>query len=451
MPRSVALFLAASLAACRSCGPSGEPAACTVSEPPVIALISVPTPGMSATESEQLIALPLEAAVAELDAVVGVQSLSRAGLVTLRVELSQAQAFVELRGRVNAVELPEESEAPLLLVTGIPQEIAIANDRLGAVELRALLDRALIPKWRQLPGVVKVSACGGDLRELHVRVPTSRMAAHGLRAEDIVSATKGAVTDLGAAVVSSAGGTVVRLSDVATIETAAVPDPCQCLNGAVCAHIEGAAVLPSMLEVPPGTRIVESPPALAAVMTHASRDVLRASARNAADWLSSEPGVRDVAVLGDDSAPEIDVRHHENCPASPAVLAATVRWAQAGNLVGANPDGLPIRVFIGDEAHDAAALTHLPVALPDGKLVPLSFCAELILSASPHALLRFNNRPALALRVRLDEPARAAGVRAAASRSIELPAGAVFQWLDVRDLLLQRRSNPESSPPGIWP
>jgi len=454
-----------------------------VSKPPTVALISVPAPGLSAAECERLVVAPLEHVVATIEAVVGVQSLARPGLATVRVELSRAEPLSEVRARLGAVVLPDQAETPVLVLGTDPgPEFVIANDRLTGAELRAFVDQ-LVPTWRRLPGVAAVTTCGGDLRELRVRVAPERLAVYGIAFADVLFALnrtipqsekpigtgappidgiRGLTELLRPMVVSVApAGAPIRLEDLATIEAAAVPDPCQCLQGTVCVRLELAAdQRPDLIAVaarraledaPPGTRVIQPPPKIAAVLTHVDRDTLRTAARQAARWLSDQPGVTDVAVLGDDSKPEIEVRHNERCPVSAAALANAVRAAQSGVVVGQTKRGDVVRAFLGDDAANGSALTRLPIPLADGNTIPLGFCAELILSAPPQALLRHDTRPALALRVMLDEPTRAAGLRASAGEGIELPEGGVFQWVDARDLLLQRRSHPEPMPPGIWP
>ncbi len=117
------------------------------------------------------------------------------------------------------------------------------------VEIRRFADRALAPVLTTIDGVAKVDAQGGALGEYRVETDPAKLAANGLSVDDVATAITAAnvltasgrmedegkllliLTDarladprqIGAVAIRTKAGSLVRVSDVATVTTAPAP------------------------------------------------------------------------------------------------------------------------------------------------------------------------------------------------------------------------------------
>ena len=64
-------------------------------------------------------------------------------------------------------------------------------------QLRTMLDWEIVPKLRNVPGVVEVNTMGGDLKQFQVVVDRARLKAHGLSLSDVVNALRSANVNAG--------------------------------------------------------------------------------------------------------------------------------------------------------------------------------------------------------------------------------------------------------------
>src|SRR4029078_8606356 len=80
----------------------------------------------------------------------------------------------------------------------------------SAMQLRTLLDWEIVPKLRNVPGVVEVNTMGGELKQFQVLVDHARLKAQGRSLYDVAAALKAANLNAG-------GGYVERREESFTV------------------------------------------------------------------------------------------------------------------------------------------------------------------------------------------------------------------------------------------
>src|SRR5215510_6683683 len=211
--------------------------------------------GASAETVRGFLTTPIERAVSAIGGVDYVESTSRAGVSTVTVHLKLNQnstaALAEVTARLQQVraELPSEAQPPQVEVQRADRPYASfylsfsSKDR----DIPAITDwltRTMQPQLGTIAGVQRTDIVGGRPIAMRVWIDPDRLAAHNLSPGDVFAAlqrnnylaavgqTKGnlvqvnllANTDLRSTgefenlIVTDRGGSVVRLSDVATVE-----------------------------------------------------------------------------------------------------------------------------------------------------------------------------------------------------------------------------------------
>src|SRR5210317_1010115 len=218
--------------------------------------IFVPFPGASPVEVENIVAIPLEQVLAEIEGVKHTYSVSRPGMAVLTIQYEvgedRTSAIVRLYNAVYSNEdwLPPGSGVmrPLIKPKGIDDVPTVTvtlwteDESRGAHELQRVA-HALEAEIKRVPGTRDVYTIGGPDNVVHVLLDPQRMAAYGLsldalrnalRASNVVSqagaivannqqvpVTAGAFLadryDVADLVIGVVDGKAIHLSDVATI------------------------------------------------------------------------------------------------------------------------------------------------------------------------------------------------------------------------------------------
>ncbi|MBV6424731.1 MAG: Efflux pump membrane transporter BepE [Steroidobacteraceae bacterium] len=225
-----------------------------------MANVLVPFPGADAREVEQIVAIPLEQKLAEIEEVKHTYSVSRPGLAVLTVEfevgVKRQAALVRLYGKVfsNQDWLPPHLGVgqPVVKPKGI-DDVPVMTLTLwtddtarSALEL-AEVAHALETELKRVPGTRDVYTVGAPERALMVTLDAARLASHELTVHDLATSLEAANLarqagerigangvsqatagrflvdrdDVAGLVLGLANGQPVRLADVATVEDAA--------------------------------------------------------------------------------------------------------------------------------------------------------------------------------------------------------------------------------------
>ena len=176
--------------------------------------------GMSSLEVERAVTFPMENALNGVPGMVELRSVSRTGISAVTVVFKDsmdpwfARQLVLERIRGVSDELPPGTGTPELapLSTGLGEiyQFVVSSDQHSPMQLRTLLDWEIVPKLRNIPGIVEVNTMGGRLKEFHVVADPRRLQNHKLSIADLETALRGANVNVG-------GGYVERGAEALTL------------------------------------------------------------------------------------------------------------------------------------------------------------------------------------------------------------------------------------------
>ncbi len=226
--------------------------------PPQV-VVQTEVPGLSASEVEPLVTMPIEQAlngVPGLD-VLRSQSIQGLSVCTLifedGVDVYRARQLVAERLTETAGQLPDGVKppkvGPLTSSTGRLLVVGFTSEKLSPLALRDWAQWTLRPRLLAVRGVAQVTLFGGGVREFQVQVDPEKLIAHHLTFTDVLNAARQATgvrgagfqedanqrsilrveaqvhsaAELGQAVVAMSEGTPVRLRDVAAVVDAEEP------------------------------------------------------------------------------------------------------------------------------------------------------------------------------------------------------------------------------------
>ncbi len=220
--------------------------------PPLVE-IQTEAPGLSTSDVEALVTVPLEAALTGVPNLATIRSKSVLGLssVVLILEagtdVMEARQIVQERVSRAATQLPAVARPPVMLspLSSLSRvmKIGMSSPRLSQIELTTLAKWTVRPRVMAISGVANVAIWGQRDRQLQVLVDPDRLRAHGVSIDDVVRAAGDGVSlqpggffdtanqrlsithtsavqsirDLESIVVASPNGTPLTIGDVATV------------------------------------------------------------------------------------------------------------------------------------------------------------------------------------------------------------------------------------------
>ncbi|MCB9731835.1 MAG: efflux RND transporter permease subunit [Deltaproteobacteria bacterium] len=194
------------------------------------------SPGISATEVEQLVTVPLERSLGGVPGLVQLRSLSRTGISAVTAVFEDgtdrwlARQLVKERVDLARDDIPAEAGVPEIAppTTGLGEvyQLTVSSPDLPLPALYRVFQRDIAPRLRTVPGVVEVNAWGGGAPELHVRVDPFALAARGLSLAELEAR-------VAAALGRRAGGAVVGVGEQDLVMAAANPTTPEALAAVV--------------------------------------------------------------------------------------------------------------------------------------------------------------------------------------------------------------------------
>lgn len=215
--------------------------------------INTNAPALSPLEAERQITLPIELAMSGLPDVEEVRSLSKFGLSQVTIVFEEgtdiyfARQLVQERLQQAREEIPEgfgnPEMGPISSGLGEIYQYTIEAENVDATELRTLQDWVVAPQLRSVAGVAEVNSFGGYEKQYQVLVRPEALVQFNLTLQQVLDAvaannqnagggyiTKGAeqlvirgvgqvqdMDQIRGIVVTSQGGTPVRVGDVADV------------------------------------------------------------------------------------------------------------------------------------------------------------------------------------------------------------------------------------------
>jgi heavy metal efflux system protein len=185
---------------------------------PVQVSVLTSATGLSPTEVERTVTMPVENVLNGVPGASSQRSVSRTGLSAVTVIFRDSMDIWFARQlvleRLRGLALPASAEPPELapVSSGLGEifQFVVRSKQHSPMQLRTLLDWEIVPQLRSVPGVVEVNTMGGELKQFQVVLDRARMKAHGLSINDVVVALK-------AANVNAGGGYIDREEETFTV------------------------------------------------------------------------------------------------------------------------------------------------------------------------------------------------------------------------------------------
>ena len=225
-------------------------------------MINTEAPGYTPLEVEQRVTYPLETALAGIPNLVSTRSVSRYGLSQVTAIFSDDTDIYFARQLVNERLLSAKSDLPnglepelgpiatglgeifMFTVDAEPDAVDDEGETITATDLRTVHDWIIRPQLMQVQGVVEVNPIGGFKREILIAFEPKKLLSFGVTQQDVIQAiehnndNKGAgfiekngaqwllripgqaktLSDLASIPVKTTEGSVIRISDVATVQ-----------------------------------------------------------------------------------------------------------------------------------------------------------------------------------------------------------------------------------------
>jgi CzcA family heavy metal efflux pump len=170
--------------------------------PPLVE-IQTEAPGLSTSEVEALVTVPIENALNGTSWLKKVRSKSVLGLSSVVLyfeegaELLKARQLVQERLAQIAPSLPGVAEPPVILspLSSMSRvmKIGISSKTLSQMEMTTIAKWTIRPRLMAIPGVANVAIWGQRDRQIQVLVDPQRLRAHEVTAEDVLRATQEAL------------------------------------------------------------------------------------------------------------------------------------------------------------------------------------------------------------------------------------------------------------------
>jgi hydrophobic/amphiphilic exporter-1 (mainly G- bacteria), HAE1 family len=165
---------------------------------PVIAVITTYT-GVAPAEMETLVTKPIEEAVASVENIKHIRSLSKLGASLVLAEfdwgLDLDKSEKDIRNNIDYIRevLPDEADEPIIIQFD-PQKMPIlfmsVSGPMGPAELRDLSRRRIKPALERIEGVASAETAGGLKRQIQVDLNPAKLYAQGLSVDAVLSALR---------------------------------------------------------------------------------------------------------------------------------------------------------------------------------------------------------------------------------------------------------------------
>ncbi|MEJ2205198.1 MAG: efflux RND transporter permease subunit [Gemmatimonadota bacterium] len=170
--------------------------------PPIVEL-QTPALGLSPSEVEALVTIPLEQALAGVPGMDVLRSKSVPQLSSVKMifepgtDLLEARQLVQERVQVVVPNLPSWASPPVMLpplsATSRSMKIGISSDSLSVIDLSMIGYWTIRQRLLQVPGVANVAMWGERLEMLQVQVVPERMQQYDVTLDEIMQATADAL------------------------------------------------------------------------------------------------------------------------------------------------------------------------------------------------------------------------------------------------------------------
>ena len=213
-------------------------------------------PGRSAEEVERFISIPIETEMNSISHKTTIRSINLFGLSFIKIVFEDGtdtfSARMEASQKLANITLPDGINAQVQPPTGPTGEIyrfTLTSKTMTSTQLKTLEDWVIEKNIKAVPGVADVVSFGGKVKTYEVSVTPSMLTKYGLTALDVYQALQranvnvggdvvregqqafvvrgiGVVKDVGdiqKVLIKNVNGVPVRMADVGTVQTSALP------------------------------------------------------------------------------------------------------------------------------------------------------------------------------------------------------------------------------------
>ena len=173
--------------------------------PPLVE-IQTEAPGLSTSEVEALISVPIENGLNGVAWLKKIRSKSVLGLSSVVLyfaedtDLLKARQFVQERLAQVAVNLPSVAKPPVILspLSSMSRvmKIGVSSKKLSQMEMTTIAKWTIRPRLMAIPGVANVAIWGQRDRQIQVLVDPQQLRAHEVTIDDVMRAARDA-TEIG--------------------------------------------------------------------------------------------------------------------------------------------------------------------------------------------------------------------------------------------------------------
>ncbi|MFN8312422.1 MAG: efflux RND transporter permease subunit [Cyclobacteriaceae bacterium] len=192
--------------------------------------IQVEAPGLSTSEVEALIAVPIENALNGTPFATRLRSKSVLGLASVVLHFESGMDIIKARQLVQeriarvTTQLPAVAKAPIMLTplssTSRVMKIGVTSSKLSQMDMTTLVRWTARPRIMAVPGVANVAIWGQRDRQLQVRVDPERLYANNIKLNQLTTAVRDATLLLGGGFIDMPNQRMA-ISNVPDIYTAA--------------------------------------------------------------------------------------------------------------------------------------------------------------------------------------------------------------------------------------
>jgi cobalt-zinc-cadmium resistance protein CzcA len=220
---------------------------------PTLVQVITEAPGLAPEEVEKLITYPVETGTGGLPGVTDIKSISAFGLSVVNVYFADgtdiyfARQLVMEKLQTVGQDIPaglgEPTMGPITTALGQIYQYVLEGPGYDLTELRTLQDWIVRLNLRTVQGVTDVLSWGGDVKQYQVRLHPEQLRQYGVTLGEVLDAVEAnnqnaggnfiennreeylvrglgrveSLADLGGIVITTRGGTPVRVRDVATV------------------------------------------------------------------------------------------------------------------------------------------------------------------------------------------------------------------------------------------
>ena len=219
--------------------------------PPMVDIITQ-SPGLSAEEIERYITIPIETQLSGLPNSQVIRTISLYGLSDVKIQFTfnftYDQALQQVINRLSQLSpLPNNAQPQISPVSPIGEIFRyqlVGPPNYSVRELKTLQDWVLQRRFRAVPGVIDVTAWGGETQTYEVQVDPNRLTAYGLTLAQLLTTLNNSninvggntldigpqtavvrgvglirtIDDINNTMLTQVGGTPVLIRDVATVK-----------------------------------------------------------------------------------------------------------------------------------------------------------------------------------------------------------------------------------------